>query len=63
MLQSKSNQETEAAIKYFLSQALGSILLLLGSSILISTLVNKRLAILILVTSLLIKLGAAPCHI
>lgn len=63
MLQSKSNQETEAAIKYFLSQALGSILLLLGSSIIIRTLIDKNLATVILITSLLLKLGAAPCHL
>ncbi len=63
ILQSKSNQETEAAIKYFLSQALGSILLLIGSSIILRALVNKRLAIIILITSLLLKLGAAPCHL
>lgn len=63
ILQSKSNQETEAAIKYFLSQALGSILLLLGSSILIRALINKRVAAIILITSLLLKLGAAPCHL
>lgn len=63
ILQSKSNQETEAAIKYFLSQALGSILLLLGSSIIITALTRKRVAAIILITSLLLKLGAAPCHL
>ncbi len=63
IIQSKSNQETEAAIKYFLSQALGSILLLLGSSIFIRALINKRVASIILITSLLLKLGAAPCHL
>jgi NADH:ubiquinone oxidoreductase subunit 2 (subunit N) len=34
IIATKSNQETEASIKYFLSQALGSILILLGIRIL-----------------------------
>nr|BDQ43914.1 NADH dehydrogenase subunit 2 [Metaphire sieboldi] len=59
----KSNKETEGSIKYFLAQALGSALLLTSSimmwspySILPSTMPT------ILVISILLKLGSAPCH-
>lgn len=62
---SKWNQETEAATKYFLAQALGSLLLLLSS-----TLIHySRYYILSIfcsatfTTSILLKLGGAPCHI
>nr|YP_010384456.1 NADH dehydrogenase subunit 2 [Amynthas seungpanensis]UGW52615.1 NADH dehydrogenase subunit 2 [Amynthas seungpanensis] len=63
MMTSKSNKETEASIKYFLAQALGSALLLTSSmmmwspySILPSTMP------MILMISILLKLGSAPCH-
>lgn len=57
----KSNQETEAATKYFLAQALGSLMLLLAATIIY---IPGMLYIIIwtLIISLLIKLGAAPCH-
>jgi len=57
----KSNQETEAATKYFLAQALGSIILLLGSVIIYQPNIHQ-LIIGTLIFALLIKLGAAPCH-
>nr|AMO26930.1 NADH dehydrogenase subunit 2 [Amynthas sp. 2 JS-2012] len=63
LMVSKSNQEVEGSIKYFLAQALGSALLLTSSimmwspySILPSTMP------LILMISILLKLGSAPCH-
>lgn len=64
-----NNRETEAAIKYFLAQAIGSGLLLLGAfnkyMILelarFSPLSNEFSSIVILM-AILIKLGAAPCH-
>lgn len=64
-----NNRETEAAIKYFLAQAIGSGLLLLGAFnkyIILelarfSPLSNEFSSIIILM-AILIKLGAAPCH-
>nr|BDQ43992.1 NADH dehydrogenase subunit 2 [Amynthas conformis] len=63
LMSSKSNQETEGSVKYFLAQALGSALLLTSSitmwspySILPSTMP------MILMISILLKLGSAPCH-
>nr|BDQ44109.1 NADH dehydrogenase subunit 2 [Pheretima confusa] len=63
LMSSKSNQETEGSVKYFLAQALGSALLLTSSimmwspySILPSTMP------MILMVSILLKLGSAPCH-
>lgn len=57
----KSNQETEASIKYFLSQALGSILILLGISILYQPII-QNISIWTIITAIFIKLGMAPCH-
>nr|BDQ43667.1 NADH dehydrogenase subunit 2 [Amynthas micronarius] len=63
LMSSSSNQETEGSVKYFLAQALGSALLLTSSitmwspySILPSTMP------MILMISILLKLGSAPCH-
>nr|YP_009244897.1 NADH dehydrogenase subunit 2 [Amynthas cucullatus]AMO26995.1 NADH dehydrogenase subunit 2 [Amynthas cucullatus] len=63
LMSSKLNHETEGSIKYFLAQALGSALLLTSSitmwspySILPSTMP------MILMISVLLKLGSAPCH-
>lgn len=61
---SNSNQETEASIKYFLAQALGSRVMLI-SRISIwfysSTPINYIRALLFM--SLLLKIGMAPCHL
>nr|QYK19536.1 NADH dehydrogenase subunit 2 [Neoamphitrite affinis] len=57
MLQNQNNQEKEAAIKYFLVQALASIILLITT---IPT-QNTNWPILLLL-ALLMKLGMAPCH-
>lgn len=65
ILQTQIFQETEAAIKYFLVQALGSGLLLLGR---LTNLIPQffldsiNVPSLIILTSLLIKIGAAPLH-
>lgn len=61
MIATKSNQETEASIKYFLSQALGSMLILLGIRILYQP-VSQIIPIWIITVAILIKLGIAPCH-
>lgn len=64
-----NNRETEAAIKYFLAQAIGSGLLLLGAfnKYIILELYNPNLlstqfSSIIIIIALFIKLGAAPCH-
>ena len=60
ILLSKINQETEGAIKYFLAQVLGSAIMLLSS---ISIWYPHTSIIKItLILSLILKLGAAPCH-
>nr|AVW86151.1 NADH dehydrogenase subunit 2 [Panthalis oerstedi] len=62
---SRLNQETEAAMKYFLAQALGSGLLLTGGlslNMAAMTLLPPAAATLVLLSGLLIKLGMPPCH-
>nr|ANJ60517.1 NADH dehydrogenase subunit 2 [Neoglyphea inopinata] len=55
----KNNQYTsEAALKYFLIQALGSTMIMFSASLLM---LNNSISI-ILILSLLLKLGAAPFH-
>lgn len=61
IIATKSNQETEASIKYFLSQALGSILILLGIRILYQP-ISQIIPIWVIIVAILIKLGIAPCH-
>lgn len=61
IIKSKSNQETEASIKYFLSQAIGSIVILLGIRM-INQLRRQEISKIIIMLSILIKLGVAPCH-
>ena len=61
IIATKSNQETEASIKYFLSQALGSILILLGIRILYQP-ISQIIPIWVITVAILIKLGMAPCH-
>lgn len=58
----KWNQETEAATKYFLAQAIGSLLLLLGSAIQ-NQIYLSTISSIVLTVALLLKLGAAPCHL
>nr|BDQ44291.1 NADH dehydrogenase subunit 2 [Metaphire communissima] len=63
LMSSKLNQEIEGSIKYFLAQALGSALLLTSSIMLWSPYSIWPLMMpLILMVSLLLKLGSAPCH-
>lgn len=61
IIATKSNQETEASIKYFLSQALGSILILLGIRILYQP-TYQTIPLWLITVAILIKLGMAPCH-
>lgn len=58
LLQSTLNQEKEAAVKYFLVQALASALILLGS-LSINYILTPYLLFLL---AIIIKLGIAPCH-
>nr|AMO27008.1 NADH dehydrogenase subunit 2 [Amynthas sp. 3 LZ-2016] len=63
LMSSKSNQEIEGSVKYFLAQALGSALLLTASIMMWSP--NSILPMVmpsILMMSILLKLGSAPCH-
>nr|BDQ43966.1 NADH dehydrogenase subunit 2 [Pheretima iizukai] len=63
LMSSKLNQETEGSIKYFLAQALGSALLLTSSIMMWSPYsILPSMMPLILMTSILLKLGSAPCH-
>nr|BDQ44447.1 NADH dehydrogenase subunit 2 [Pheretima okutamaensis] len=63
LMSSKLNQEVEGSIKYFLAQALGSALLLTSSIMLWSPYsIWPSMMPLVLMVSLLLKLGSAPCH-
>nr|BCJ04119.1 NADH dehydrogenase subunit 2 [Metaphire hilgendorfi]BDQ43953.1 NADH dehydrogenase subunit 2 [Metaphire hilgendorfi] len=63
LMSSKLNQEIEGSIKYFLAQALGSALLLTSSTMVWSPYsVWPSMMPIILMVSLLLKLGSAPCH-
>lgn len=63
ILQTKNNQETEGAVKYFLAQALGSAILLISrTSIWISFSSLPDLIPILLTTAILLKLGRVPCH-
>lgn len=58
LLQSTLNQEKEAAVKYFLVQALASTLILLGA-LSINYITTPYL---LFILAMVIKLGIAPCH-
>nr|BDQ43524.1 NADH dehydrogenase subunit 2 [Amynthas tappensis]BDQ43823.1 NADH dehydrogenase subunit 2 [Amynthas tappensis] len=63
LMSSKLNQEVEGSIKYFLAQALGSALLLTSSIMMWSPYsIWPSMMPLILMVSILLKLGSAPCH-
>nr|BDQ44018.1 NADH dehydrogenase subunit 2 [Amynthas purpuratus] len=63
LMSTKLNQEVEGSIKYFLAQALGSALLLTSSLMMWSPYsIWPSMVPIILVGSLLLKLGSAPCH-
>lgn len=65
IIQAQSHNETEGAVKYFLTQALGSSLLLYGASLFYYspyTNISSFAALSLLTASLLIKIGAAPFH-
>ena len=54
IIRSKTNQETEASIKYFLSQALGIRIIYQP--------LTQIISISIIIIAIFIKLGIAPCH-
>lgn len=63
IIQTKTNQETEGAVKYFLAQALGSALLLISrTSLWIIFTSMPNIMPLLLTTAILLKLGRVPCH-
>nr|YP_009192201.1 NADH dehydrogenase subunit 2 [Eurythoe complanata]ALO81716.1 NADH dehydrogenase subunit 2 [Eurythoe complanata] len=64
MTSSSNHQETEAAIKYFLAQATGSATLLFGVLLTYSNIFYwmNELILPIILSSLLLKMGAAPFH-
>nr|BDQ43576.1 NADH dehydrogenase subunit 2 [Amynthas quintanus] len=63
LMSSKTNQEIEGSIKYFLAQALGSALMLTSSIMMWSPYsIWPSMMPLILMVSALLKLGSAPCH-
>uniref|UniRef100_A0AAU7YNP6 NADH-ubiquinone oxidoreductase chain 2 n=1 Tax=Amynthas bubonis TaxID=3229772 RepID=A0AAU7YNP6_9ANNE len=63
LMSSKSNQEIEGSIKYFLAQALGSALLLTSSIMMWSPYsIWPSMMPIMLMMSVLLKLGSAPCH-
>nr|QGZ09971.1 NADH dehydrogenase subunit 2 [Eisenia nana] len=63
MLQTKSHQEVEGSVKYFLAQALGSALLLASStSMWMPFSLATNYVPLLLTSALLLKLGSVPCH-
>ena len=59
MLSSNNSYLSEAAIKYFLIQALGSSLIIFRRSLL---LFHPSISLVIIISALLLKLGAAPFH-
>ena len=62
LLRDRTNKETEASITYFLAQALGSTLFLLRGALLLTIFWSKTYRIVVLIFSMIIKIGAAPCH-
>nr|YP_009131422.1 NADH dehydrogenase subunit 2 [Sclerolinum brattstromi]AIL54782.1 NADH dehydrogenase subunit 2 [Sclerolinum brattstromi] len=55
-------QETEGAIKYFMTQAMGSALILLGGMILLNSFIPMKLSSILIIGGTMYKLGLAPCH-
>nr|YP_010938160.1 NADH dehydrogenase subunit 2 [Arcovestia ivanovi]WLD05675.1 NADH dehydrogenase subunit 2 [Arcovestia ivanovi] len=62
IMSSKSLQETEGAIKYFMAQALGSALILLGALMIFNPFIYSQISILPIILGAMNKLGLAPCH-
>lgn len=64
LIHSKNAQETEATVKYFLVQALGSSMLLIRRmSIWFNLNTPNQLISTILLIALILKIGIVPCHI
>lgn len=65
LAQLDKHQETEAIVKYFLAQAVGSIMLLLGGLLSMSyygLVLGYNIFRVVILAGLLIKMGAAPFH-
>nr|YP_009131513.1 NADH dehydrogenase subunit 2 [Tevnia jerichonana]AIL54899.1 NADH dehydrogenase subunit 2 [Tevnia jerichonana] len=62
IMSSKSLQETEGAIKYFMAQALGSALILLGALMILNPLISSEISTIPIILGAMNKLGLAPCH-
>lgn len=63
LIYSKNYQEIEAAIKYFLAQAMGSALILISRTLIwVSENILYKLLLTILILSILLKVGSVPCH-
>nr|YP_009131435.1 NADH dehydrogenase subunit 2 [Escarpia spicata]AIL54795.1 NADH dehydrogenase subunit 2 [Escarpia spicata] len=62
IMMSKSLQETEGAIKYFMAQALGSALILLGALMIFNPHISSQISIIPIILGAMNKLGLAPCH-
>nr|QGZ10062.1 NADH dehydrogenase subunit 2 [Eisenia tracta] len=63
LMQTKTNQEIEGSVKYFLAQALGSALLLISStSLWMPFSSTPSILPILLTTAILLKLGSVPCH-
>nr|AOR07177.1 NADH dehydrogenase subunit 2 [Mesenchytraeus cf. pedatus SL-2017] len=64
ILLTNSNQESEASIKYFLAQALGSSIMLMSSlSMWFYNSIPLSYMSVVLFVSLMLKIGMAPCHL
>lgn len=64
LINSKKNQETEATVKYFLVQALGSsVLLMRRISLWFNINIPNQLMSTLIFIALILKIGIAPCHI
>nr|BBB16300.1 NADH dehydrogenase subunit 2 [Pagurus sp. D20M] len=59
ILTNNNQYSSEAALKYFLIQTLGSSLIIFSSSLFLFT---SKISVIMIISSLLLKLGAAPFH-
>nr|YP_009131487.1 NADH dehydrogenase subunit 2 [Riftia pachyptila]AAU20750.1 NADH dehydrogenase subunit 2 [Riftia pachyptila]AIL54847.1 NADH dehydrogenase subunit 2 [Riftia pachyptila]WAB69326.1 NADH dehydrogenase subunit 2 [Riftia pachyptila] len=62
IMTSKSLQESEGAIKYFMAQALGSALILLGALMMFNPHLSPQISTIPVILGAMNKLGLAPCH-
>lgn len=62
ILNEATTNEREASINYFMAQALGSTIFLLARSRLSGLYWSIKLRLILIIISLLLKIGAVPCH-